>query len=56
MTPQEELELLDELYVANDPIATHSSIATRIGQLLDIVSPLPNTLETEIPGLFYEQP
>jgi hypothetical protein len=55
MTPQEELESLDELYVADSPYDTQLNIATRIGELLGIVSPLPKTIETEIPGLFYEQ-
>lgn len=54
MTPQEELELLNELFVYDKPILTHANIAHRIGELLNIVKPLSNTIETEIPGLFYE--
>lgn len=54
MTPQEELEMLDNLYVADSPYDTQLNIATRIGELLNLVNPLPKTFETEIPGLFYE--
>ena len=54
MTPQEELQLLDELYVARQPEETHRKLANRIGELLNLVNPLPKTIETKIPGLFYE--
>ena len=54
MTPQEELEILDELYVAKQPEETHRKLANRIGELLNLVNLLPKTFETEIPGLFYE--
>ena len=56
MTPQEELQLLDDLYVANSPHDTQLNIATRIGELLDIVLPRENEQTTEEDTLFYERP
>ena len=56
MTPQEELELLDSLYVANSPYDTQLNIATRIGESLDIVLPKENEQTTENETLFYERP
>lgn len=50
MTPQEELELLSELYVESNPYDTFDNISKRMGELLNIVKPLPKTFETEIPG------
>jgi len=55
MAPQEELELLSSLYVESNPYDTFDNISKRIGELLNIVNPLSKTIETEIPGLFYEQ-
>ena len=55
MTPQEELELLDELYVANDPLLTHINVANRIKELLDIVLPIINFDNNQDECLFYEQ-
>ena len=54
MTPQEELELLDKLYVANDPLLTHINIANRIGELLDIISPIIKFENNQDECLFYE--
>ena len=54
MTPQEELELLSSLYVESNPYDTFDNISKRIGELRNIVKPLSRTIETEIPGLFYE--
>lgn len=55
MIPQEELELLDELYVANDPLLTHINVSNRIKELLDIVSPIINFENNQDECLFYEQ-
>ena len=56
MTPQEELELLNDLYVADSPYDTQLNIATRIGELLDIVLPVENEQTTENETLFWERP
>lgn len=37
MTPQQELEALDNLYVADSPFDTQLNIAKRIKELLDII-------------------
>jgi len=55
MTPQEELEVLDDLYVANDPLLTHINIANRIGELLNIVSPIIKPEDNQDPCIFYER-
>jgi len=56
MTPQEELELLNDLYVADSPYDTQLNIATRIGELLDIVLPRENEQTAENETLFWERP
>ena len=55
MTPQEELEALDNLYVANDPLLTHINVSNRIKELLDIVSPIIKFDNNQDECLFYEQ-
>lgn len=39
ITAEQELEKLDELYVANNPVLTHINIATRINHLFNVIYP-----------------
>lgn len=56
MTHQEELELLNDLYVARNPAETHRNLANRIGELLDIVLPRENEQTAENETLFWDRP
>jgi hypothetical protein len=59
MTPQEELDFLDNLYVARNPAETHRNVANRIAELQLTIIPQEtkyNEQLSEKEGFFYDKP